>query len=93
MPTIEATADPMATAIGQTTDMMMALVAITTRLVDTAAIPMLLKLVRSGKLQPAKLVTHRFALGDIMKAYDTFGNAAKERALKVILTNGKAGQP
>jgi alcohol dehydrogenase len=66
-------------------------VAITTRLVDTAAIPMLLKLVQSGKLQPAKLVTHRFALADIMKAYDTFGNAAKERALKVILTNGTAG--
>ena len=64
-------------------------VAITTRLVDTAAIPMLLKLVRSGKLQPAKLVTHRFALNDIMKAYDTFGNAAKERALKVILRNPK----
>ena len=62
-------------------------IGITTRLVDTAAIPMLLKLVQSGKLQPAKLVTHRFALGDIMKAYDTFGNAAKERALKVILTN------
>ena len=62
-------------------------IAITTRLVDTAAIPMLLKLVRSGKLQPAKLVTHRFALDDIMKAYDTFGNAAKERALKVVLTN------
>jgi len=62
-------------------------IAITTRLVDTAAIPMLLKLVRSGKLQPAKLVTHRFAIGDIMKAYDTFGNAAQERALKVILTN------
>ena len=61
-------------------------VSITTRLVDTAAIPMLLKLVRSGKLQPAKLVTHRFALNDIMKAYDTFGNAANERALKVILT-------
>jgi alcohol dehydrogenase len=62
-------------------------VAITTRLVDTAAIPMLLKLVQAGKLKPAKLVTHRFALSDIMKAYDTFGNAAKERALKVILTN------
>ena len=62
-------------------------IAITTRLVDTAAIPMLLKLVGSGKLQPAKLVTHRFALGDIMKAYDTFGNAAEECALKVILTN------
>jgi alcohol dehydrogenase len=62
-------------------------IGITTRLVDTAAIPMLLKLVGSGKLQPAKLITHRFALGDIMQAYDTFGNAAKERALKVILTN------
>jgi alcohol dehydrogenase len=62
-------------------------IGITTRLVDTAAIPMLLKLVQSGKLQPAKLVTHRFALDDIMNAYDTFGNAAKERALKVILTN------
>jgi alcohol dehydrogenase len=42
--------------------------------------------VGSGKLQPARLVTHRFTLGDIMKAYDTFGNAAAERALKVILT-------
>jgi alcohol dehydrogenase len=62
-------------------------IAITTRLVDTAATPMLLKLVASGKLQPAKLVTHRFALADIMKAYDTFGNAAQERALKVVLTN------
>jgi len=61
-------------------------VAITTRLVDTAVIPMLLKLVQSGKVEPGQLVTHRFALGDIMKAYDTFGNAASERALKVILT-------
>lgn len=62
-------------------------IAITTRLVDTAAIPMLLRLVESGKLTPANLVTHRFALADVMKAYDTFGNAAHERALKVVLTN------
>ncbi|MHB9040613.1 MAG: zinc-dependent alcohol dehydrogenase family protein [Melioribacteraceae bacterium] len=62
-------------------------VTITTRLVDTVTIPMLLKTVLSGKLQPAKLITHRFALNEIMKAYDTFGNAAKEKALKVILTN------
>ena len=62
-------------------------IGITTRLVDTAAIPMLLKIVAAGKLQAAKLVTHRFALGDIMNAYDTFGNAAKEGALKVILRN------
>jgi alcohol dehydrogenase len=51
---------------------------------------MLLKVALSGKLQPSQLTTHRFALGEIMKAYDTFGNAAKERALKVILkTAGK----
>jgi alcohol dehydrogenase len=60
-------------------------IAITTRLVDTVTTPMLLKVVGSGKLQPGKLVTHRFAMNDIMKAYDTFGNAAKEGALKVVL--------
>lgn len=60
-------------------------VTLTTRLVDTATTPMLLKVLQSGKLPAGKLATHRFALGDVMKAYDTFGNAAKEGALKVIL--------
>jgi len=64
-------------------------IAITTRLVDTVTTPMLLKVVRSGKVQPAKLVTHRFKMSDIMKAYDTFGNAATEGALKVVLSNGE----
>jgi alcohol dehydrogenase len=41
-------------------------------------------------LQPLKLVTHRFAMNHILKAYDTFGNAAAEGALKVILTNDAA---
>jgi alcohol dehydrogenase len=62
-------------------------ISLTTRLVDTVTTPMLLKIVSSGKLQPGKLVTHRFAMNDIMKAYDTFGNAAKEGALKVVLVN------
>jgi len=63
-------------------------ISITTRLVDTVTTPMLLKVVRSGKLRPAQLVTHRFAMTHIMKAYDTFGNAAKEGSLKVVLTSG-----
>lgn len=46
---------------------------------------------RSGKLQPERLVTHRFALSEIMQAYDTFGNAADEGALKVVLTNRGLG--
>jgi len=62
-------------------------ITLTTRLVDTITTPMLLKMVQSGKLRPAKLVTHRFALDDVMKAYDAFGEAAKERALKVVLKN------
>ena len=37
-------------------------ITLTTGLVDTVTTPMLLKIVQSGKLQPAKLVTHRFAL-------------------------------
>ena len=64
-------------------------ISITTRLVDTVTTPMLLKVVGSGKMQPSKLVTHRFAMNDIMKAYDTFADAAREGALKVVLTNGE----
>jgi alcohol dehydrogenase len=58
---------------------------LTTRLVDTVTTPMLIKAFLAGNLQPGKLVTHRFAMDDILKAYDTFGNAAKHGALKVAL--------
>jgi len=63
-------------------------ITLTTRLVDTVTTPMLLKTVVAGKLQPKKLITHQFRLDELMKAYDTFGNAAKEKALKVLLTAG-----
>jgi alcohol dehydrogenase len=62
-------------------------ITLTTRLVDTVTTPMLLKIVQSGRLDPKKLISHRFELSEIMQAYDTFGNATKERALKVLLTN------
>jgi alcohol dehydrogenase len=62
-------------------------ITITTRLVDTITTPMLLKGVASGRLPSRQLVTHRFALEDIMQAYDTFEHAAREGALKVILSN------
>ena len=60
-------------------------VTITTRLVDTVTTPMLLKNVVAGRLTPTKLITHRYVLDEFMKAYETFGNAAKEKALKVIV--------
>ncbi len=60
-------------------------ITITTRLVDTASTPMLLDTVRSGKIDPAQLVTHRFRFNDILQAYDTFAHAAESHALKVII--------
>jgi alcohol dehydrogenase len=62
-------------------------ITITTRLVDTVTTPMLLKTVLSKKIEPKKLITHRYKLHQIVEAYETFGNAAKEKALKVILVN------
>jgi alcohol dehydrogenase len=61
-------------------------ITITTRLVDTVTTPMLLKTVGSKKLDPNQLITHHFRLDQVMEAYETFGNAAKEKALKVIMT-------
>jgi len=61
-------------------------ITITTRLVDTAATPMLLRTVQSKKIDPAQLITHRFKLDQIQDAYETFGHAAKSHALKVIIT-------
>jgi len=62
-------------------------ITITTRLVDTVTTPLLLKTVQAKKIEPKKLITHHFKLDQIIEAYDTFGNAAKEKALKVILEN------
>ena len=66
-------------------------ISITTRLVDTTTTPMLLRAVQSGRLQSRKLATHHFALEDIMQAYETFEHAAREGALKVILSNDARG--
>ena len=62
-------------------------ITITMGLVNTNTTPMLLKTVSSGKIEPKKLITHHFKLEEILKAYEVFGNAAKEKAMKVILTN------
>ena len=60
-------------------------ISITTRLVDTVSTPMLLKVLKANKIDPKLLITHRFKLADILEAYDTFANAARTKALKVIL--------
>jgi alcohol dehydrogenase len=60
-------------------------ITITTRLVDTVSTPMLLNTLRSHKIDPKVLVTHRFTLDRILDAYETFAHAASTRALKVII--------
>ncbi|MEO7802071.1 MAG: zinc-dependent alcohol dehydrogenase family protein [Ginsengibacter sp.] len=62
-------------------------ITITTRLVDTVTTPMLMKTVLAKKIDPSKLITHHFNLNDIVRAYDTFSNASRDKTLKVILTN------
>lgn len=60
-------------------------IALTTHLVDAVSTPMLLDVLRSKKIDPRRLITHHFKLEDILDAYEAFGNAAKTRALKVII--------
>jgi len=60
-------------------------ISITTRLVDTSTTPMLLKTVAAKKIDPTRLITHRFTLAQILDAYETFAHAASTQALKVII--------
>ena len=37
--------------------------------------------------RPPQLISHRFELSEIVQAYHIFGNASKERAVKVAIKN------
>lgn len=54
-------------------------------LVNTNTTPLLLRLIEEGRLRVDEFVSHRFELGDILSAYDTFARAAETKALKVVL--------
>jgi alcohol dehydrogenase len=60
-------------------------VTITTGLVDTAATPTLLRMVRTGQLDVSQFVTHHFPLTGMEEAYDVFSRAGETGALKVAL--------
>jgi alcohol dehydrogenase len=61
-------------------------VTITTGLVDAYSTPTLLSLIRSGQLDTARFVTHRFAMSEFVEAYDVFSRAGETGALKVVIT-------
>ncbi len=58
---------------------------ITTGLVDTSTTPLLLGMLAAGRLDTTGLVTHRFGLDEMQEAYDVFGEAEQNTALKVAL--------
>jgi alcohol dehydrogenase len=60
-------------------------ISITTRLVDTVSTPLLLKTLKSRKIDPKLLITHRFKMSNIVEAYETFAHADQNRALKVLI--------
>ena len=60
---------------------------ITTGLVNTNTTPMLIKAASTNKLPLQKLITHRFKLEEIEHAYQIFLNGAKEKAIKIIISN------
>lgn len=60
-------------------------ISITTGLVDTVTTPMLLKILQAKKINPELLISHRFKLANILEAYETFSQAEKTKALKVII--------
>ncbi|MBU3062383.1 zinc-dependent alcohol dehydrogenase family protein [Nocardia sp. NEAU-G5] len=58
---------------------------ISTGLVDTNSIPMLIELIRSGRLDSSGLVTHRFGMSEFPLAYEVFEHPGDSGALKVVL--------
>lgn len=60
-------------------------ITVTTGLVSTNTTPMLLNIVKEGKIDPSRLITHRVKLNDILTAYDIFSCAEENKALKVII--------
>lgn len=59
---------------------------VTMGLVDGVTAPMLMGMIEEGKLDVMPLGTHKFKLDEMIEAYDIFGNAGKNNALKVVLT-------
>lgn len=60
-------------------------ITLTTGLVDGVTAPVLIELVEDDVLDIKAMGTHTFALDEILRAYEVFGAAAANRALKVII--------
>lgn len=57
--------------------------------VNGNTVPVLIKMIQAGKLDPTSLISHHFRFSEIVQAYDLFRNAAEERAIKIVLSCGE----
>ena len=62
-------------------------ITLNTGLVNANTTEMLLNVLKSGKIDATKLITHHFKLSEVEKAYDVFKHAGENNALKVIIEN------
>ncbi|HEX5271527.1 MAG TPA: alcohol dehydrogenase catalytic domain-containing protein [Gemmataceae bacterium] len=65
-------------------------ITITAGLVDASSTPILMRLVSTGQLDASRFVTHRFSMDEFEQAYDVFGDAASNGALKVALCHRRS---
>jgi alcohol dehydrogenase len=61
-------------------------ITITTGLVDASSTPVLMRLLTTGQLDASRFITDSYGLDEFDKAYEVFGYAADNGALKVVLT-------
>eukprot|EP00940_MAST-03C_sp_MAST-3C-sp2_P003571 g3571.t1 len=56
-------------------------------MVHCFTIDALMDQIRTGALQADKLISHKYAMSELSKAYDTFANAGTTGSLKVLIEN------
>lgn len=66
-------------------DMWIQNITLTMGLVDTVSIPTLLTMVAGGRIPAERMGTHTFGFDQVDEAYEVFGNAAANEALKVVI--------
>lgn len=62
-------------------------ITLNTGLVNANTTDMLLEVLKGGKIDATKLITHHFKLSEIDEAYKVFKNAEENHTLKVIIEN------
>ncbi|MDR1151860.1 MAG: alcohol dehydrogenase catalytic domain-containing protein [Bifidobacteriaceae bacterium] len=58
----------------------------TTGLVDTVTIPVLIDLIKAGRIHPEIMGTHHFAMNNMLEAYEVFSEASKHNCLKTVIS-------